>query len=49
MASRLVALQLREGRLAEAALTLSRALDRHPSDAALLRLSDELRRRVRPR
>ncbi len=49
LAGRLVALQLRQDRLTDAAFTLSRALDRHPTDGALLRLSDELRRRVKPR
>jgi Flp pilus assembly protein TadD len=46
LASRLVELQLRSGRYAEAAVTLSEALDRNPTDATLLRLADRLPREV---
>jgi Flp pilus assembly protein TadD len=46
LVARLVSLQLRNGRFTEAALTLSRALDRFPTDPQLLRLAEKLRRDV---
>jgi Flp pilus assembly protein TadD len=42
----LVELQLRTGRYAQAAVALSEALDRHPTDAGLLTLADRLPREV---
>ena len=45
-AARLVALQIRQGRYAEAAITVSRALDRHPTDPVLLELTERLRREI---
>jgi Tfp pilus assembly protein PilF len=44
--ARLVALQLRNGLYTDAAVTLSRALDRFPTDPELLRLAERLRRDV---
>jgi uncharacterized protein HemY len=46
LAVRLVSLQLRQGDVTSAAMTLSEALDRHPTNASLLALADQLRRDV---
>ena len=42
----LVELQLRTGHYTEAAVSLSRGLDRHPTDPDLLRLADRLPREI---